>query len=76
MDELGTLETALAKARSLAKLPDDAPLLVFEGKARPLPPQLAETTIPGAALRYLNDNLRALSTGAQVLLPFYVRTED
>ncbi len=76
VDELGTLETALVKARSLANLPDDAPLLVFEGKARPLPPQLAETTIPGAALRYLNDNLRALSTGAQVLLPFYVRTED
>ncbi len=68
VDQLGDLRAALAKARELANLPDDAPVALVQGKAKPLPPQLAVD--PAAALRYALDNARALANGtAQVIMP-------
>jgi protease-4 len=71
VDELGDLQTALKKARELAKLPDDAPLVRVGGKLKPLPAQLAEATQPAAYVEYVNRNLQTLCGGAPlVLLPF------
>lgn len=68
VDELGDLKTALAKARSLAKLSDDAPLILFEGKGKLLPPQLAEKANPAASLTYMYENLSAITNGTPQLL--------
>ena len=68
VDELGDLKTALAKARSLAKLSDDAPLVLVEGKGKPLPPQLAEKANPAASLIYMHENLTAIANGNPQLL--------
>ncbi len=68
VDELGDLKTALAKARSLAKLSDDAPLILFEGKGKPLLPQLAEKSNPTASLSYMYENLSAIANGTPQLL--------
>jgi protease IV len=56
VDELGDLQTALKKARELADLPDDAPLVMLPDKTQPLPPMLAEQVNPAAALRYLRQD--------------------
>ncbi len=70
VDELGDLQTALAKARSLASLPDDAPLVLVRGKNKPLPAQLAEANSPAAALAYLHGGVQSLAGGKpQLLLP-------
>jgi hypothetical protein len=67
---LGDLRAALAKARELASLPDDAPVALVAGKAKPLPPQLAVD--PTAAMRYALENARALVSGAaQVIMPIH-----
>ncbi len=69
VDELGDIHAALAKARSLANLPDDAPLIEFSGKGKPLPPQLAEQANPAASFAYMHDNLTAIASGSpQILL--------
>ena len=71
VDELGDLHAALAQARALANLPDDAPTILWAGggKAKPIAPQLAPD--PAALLGYLRDNLRHVAGGrAQMLLPF------
>jgi len=71
VDELGDLYTALAKARALANLPDDAPLVMLRGKRKALPAQLAEQTSPAAILDYLQSGLSSVCSGSpQVLLPF------
>jgi protease IV len=71
VDELGDLQTALKKARELAKLPDDAPLVRVGGKLKPLPAQLAEATQPAAYVEYVNRNLQTVCSGTPlVLLPF------
>ncbi|MBN8594052.1 MAG: signal peptide peptidase SppA [Anaerolineae bacterium] len=71
VDQLGDLQTALKKARELAKLPDDAPLVRVGGKLKPLPAQLAEATQPAAYVEYVNHNLQNLCSGAPLtLLPF------
>lgn len=70
VDELGDLKTALKKARELASLPEDAPLVMLHGRAKPLPAQLAEHSNPAAALKYLRENLQAITDGStQVLTP-------
>jgi protease-4 len=70
VDELGDVWAALAAARALAKLPDDAPATLVEGRGKPLPPQLAQAQNPTAALGYAWDGLRALGDArAQVILP-------
>jgi hypothetical protein len=57
---------ALAKARALANLPDDAPVVVWEGGDDPLPPLKAVD--PAAVLTYYAQNLRALANGRAQLL--------
>jgi protease-4 len=70
VDELGDLWTALRKARSLANLPDDAPLVIMGDADKPLPPQLADKANPAATLAYLNENLNTVAGGKScVLLP-------
>ncbi|MBI5670763.1 MAG: S49 family peptidase [Chloroflexi bacterium] len=69
VDELGDIHAAIAKARALANLPDDAPVALVSGKTPPQPPQLAQS--PAALLAYLHHNLRVLGDGAPLrLLPF------
>jgi protease-4 len=71
VDELGDLQKAVAKARQLATLPDDSPLVVFSGKGKPLGPQLADKANPAALLTYLHENLSALTrVTPQMLMPF------
>jgi protease-4 len=71
VDELGDLRAALAKARSLADLPDDAPLVMLTGKMKPLPAQLAESSNPTAIISYLRASLHSVASGLpQMLLPF------
>jgi protease IV len=70
VDQLGDLQAALAKARELANLSADAPVAIFEGKGKPLPPSAALD--PAASLRYALDNARALVNGsAQVIMPLW-----
>jgi protease-4 len=70
VDQLGDLHAALAKARELANLPADAPVAIFEGKGKPLPP--ANALDPASSLRYALDNARALVNGsAQVVMPLW-----
>ncbi len=73
VDQLGGLREAVAKAREFAGLPDDAPLVRFEGKGKPLPPQIAQDAAaldPTRSLRYARENARALLNGAaQVITP-------
>ncbi len=70
VDELGDLRAAFNKARELAGLPDDAPLVRIGGKGAALPPQLAEAAKPAAALAYWMQNARMIASGApQMLTP-------
>lgn len=72
VDELGDFQAALAKARQLANLPDHARVEIFEGKGKPLPPQVAEAANPAAMLRYWQDGVKALFNGsAQVIMPLW-----
>jgi protease-4 len=72
VDELGDLRAALDKARQLANLPDDAPLVIVQGKGKPLTAQLADEANPAAALDYWRENLRWLCSGAtQMLIPLW-----
>ncbi len=69
IDEVGDLKAAVAKARALADLPDSSPAVVVQSKAKAMVPQLAEEASPAAALRYMQENLRALSGSVQALMP-------
>lgn len=70
VDELGGLKEAVAKARELAKLPEDAPVGIFRGKGKPLPAQIAEQLDPAAAFRYWMDGVHMTMNGsAQLLMP-------
>lgn len=75
VDELGDLQTALKKARELANLPDDAPLVMPKFKEDiPLPPKLVVQPDPASALRYGYEGLRLIfNSRAQFLLPFVFR---
>ncbi|MEO8606960.1 MAG: S49 family peptidase [Chloroflexota bacterium] len=71
VDELGDLYTALAKARSLANLSEDAPLVIVPGKHKNLPAQLAEQANPAAMLPYLQSGVVGLCSGQPLaLMPF------
>jgi protease-4 len=73
VDELGDLRAALEKARSLAKLPENAPLVIPQIKGDPIGPKLVEQVNPVASLRYLHDNVRLLLNGqAQMFMPFSI----
>lgn len=71
VDELGDLYAALVKARALAHLSEDAPLLLVRGKRKPLPAQLAEQSNPAAILDYLHLGVTSLCSGQPLMLmPF------
>jgi len=71
VDELGDLHAALVKARALAHLPDDAPLILARGKRKPLPAQLAQAASPAAILEYVQGNITGLCSGRPLMLmPF------
>lgn len=76
IDQLGDLKAAVAKARELANLPDEAAAYLFEPhKLDPLPPLAApvEKLDPAAGLRHTIKNARGLLNGrAQVILPFHL----
>ncbi len=75
VDQLGDLQAALAKARELARLPDETPIALVAGKGKALPPQLARPAAAfgeASALRYALDGVRALVNGtAQVIMPIH-----
>lgn len=71
VDELGGLDVALKKARELADLPTDAPLVFPTFKGKPLPPELVEQANPAAVLQYIQDGVQAVGSGkAQLIMPF------
>ncbi|NDJ60136.1 MAG: hypothetical protein GYB67_03375 [Chloroflexi bacterium] len=73
IDELGDLRTALNKAREFADLPEGTPLVLFRGKGKPLPPQLAALN-PAAMLRYARRNLMLIANGRpQTILPVWIK---
>ncbi|MBW4438854.1 MAG: signal peptide peptidase SppA [Pleurocapsa minor GSE-CHR-MK-17-07R] len=84
IDGLGDLRDALAKARALAKLPDDAPVVFWTDDDAPAPSVIeragqtarawAAGLLPAAWLGHLLTNARAVASGqAQALLPFWLR---
>jgi protease-4 len=71
VDELGDLYTALAKARQLAHLSDDAPLVMLRGKGKSLPAQFSDQAKPAAVLDYLQTGVNGLYNGSPLMLmPF------
>jgi hypothetical protein len=64
----------LKKARELADLPKDAPLVIFRDKdKKPLPPQLAKEMNPAAGVNYAVEAVKKVLNGtAQVLMPFKI----
>ena len=74
VDQLGDLRAALEKARELASLPDQAPLLIMHGGNKDaLAPRVAESVDPAASLRYVYENMQLVFNGrAQVLMPFTI----
>ena len=71
VDELGDLQAALSKARTLARLPGDAPLVLPRFKGDDLGPRLAQQINPAASLRYLHSGVQqTFNHKAQMLMPF------
>lgn len=74
VDELGDIHAAIAKARALANLPDDAPVCLVRGKTEPLPPQVAAS--PAAMLDDLLKTFALIGGGQPLaLLPFEWRED-
>ena len=69
VDELGDIWVALKKARELADLPEDTPLVMVTGKHKPLPAQLAEEAKPAASLAYLQSGVRVFNGAPMMLMP-------
>lgn len=65
IDQMGGLETAFSKARELAQLSEDTPIMLVSAGKDALPPMLAQ---PTAALEYAYENLRLISSGAVQML--------
>jgi protease IV len=70
VDQIGGLDVAISKARTLASLPDDAPLVFPKVKGKPLAPQLTESANPAAALKYLQDGVKMIDGLPQFMMPF------
>lgn len=71
VDELGDLQAALSKARTLARLPGDAPLALPRFKGDDIGPRLVQQVNPAASLDYLHRGVRHIFSGkAQMLMPF------
>lgn len=74
VDANGGLYDALAKARELARVPDDTPFVILHSKGKPMAAQLADQMNPAAALRYWQSNIESITNGAvQMLMPFEIR---
>ncbi len=74
VDQLGDLHAALAKARELANVSEDTPLVLVHDRGKPVVPQAAEALNPAAYYGYLQRQLQALGGGrALLLLPFLWR---
>ena len=69
MDELGNLQTAIDKARDLAKLGASAPSVLVRDKGKPIGVQVAEQN-PAALIQYAAEGVERLSNRAQCLMPF------
>jgi protease-4 len=71
VDELGDLRAAVAKARALAGLPENAPAYLVQGPGQPLGPQARQAADPAAGLRHAAAVFEAFTGGrALFLLPF------
>lgn len=73
VDALGGLHEAVAKARELAKVSENTPFGIMQGKGKPLPAQVAEQADPAAALRYWQQGLRQLSGSSLMCMPFELK---
>lgn len=71
VDELGDVRSALRKARALAEVSEEAPIILWKGKQSPLPP--LRSTQPNAwdGLMYAYENLRSLTGGQMLALMEY-----
>ncbi|GAB1421679.1 signal peptide peptidase SppA [Anaerolineales bacterium] len=70
VDELGNLNTAIAKARQLAKLDADARIEWVSHKTDPLPAQLADRVNPAASWKFLNQRFDHLNGQSMLLMPY------
>ena len=68
VDEIGNLQSAIDKARDLAKLPDTAPSVLVRDKGKPIGVQLAEKN-PAALAKYAVENIEMLTNRAQCIMP-------
>ena len=69
VDELGNLQTAIDKARELAKLSASAPSVLTRDKGKPIGVQVAEQN-PAAQIHYAAQGVEQLNSRAQCLMPF------
>ena len=74
VDELGDLQTAIDKARELAKLGSEAPAVLLREKGKPIGVQVAEQN-PAAMVKYVADGVELLSNRTQCLMPFEWRVK-
>ena len=74
MDELGDLQTAIDKARELAKLGSEVPAVLVREKGKPIGVQVAEQN-PAAMVKYVADGVELLSNRTQCLMPFEWRVK-
>ena len=69
VDELGNVQTAIDRARHLAKLPESAPSVLIREKGKPIGVELAQQN-PAALAKYLVDNIESMTGRAQYLMDF------
>jgi len=74
VDELGNLQTAIDKARDLAKLSVSAPSVLIRDKGKPIGVQVAEQN-PAALIQFAAEGVEQLSNRAQCLMPFEWRVK-
>ncbi|MAU09992.1 MAG: signal peptide peptidase SppA [Anaerolineaceae bacterium] len=77
VDELGGLFDAIAKAKEMAKLDEDAPAMLVRSKPKPMPAQLAEQADPAAAIKYWLGGINDLYGGrALLMMPYEITFKD
>lgn len=74
VDEIGSLQDAISKARQLAHLPPTAPSVLIRDKGKPIGVQLTENN-PAALAKYTVDNIEMMTSRAQFIMPFDWRIE-
>jgi len=73
VDELGGLDAALRKARSLARLPENAPMREARGPKRMIPPQAVAA--PAGYIGYLLEGVALLSRAPALAVMEYLPAE-